>query len=441
MKKIWEFFENLGESVYAADAETYEMLYMNRRAMELYGIKDYAGRKCYEVLQKCSAPCAVCNNRKLVEGQFTECQYFNPTLGKYFMLKDTVVEEDGRRIRMEIAIDASDRENQRTKLGKYENLEAMVNNCIRFASHEPDPDKSLNILLEFLGIALKGERAYIFEKNETGGDDNTYEWTAAGVTPEKDNLQNLPAEVCANWYRNFSENRSIAFSDLEDMRDSDPLQYYNLKRQGIHSIVVVPIYDNKQAIGFFGIDNPPEQNLDYARNLLQIVGYFILSTLKRRNLVNQLRELSYRDQLTEIGNRHAMERWITKKGGSGHIGVVYGDITGLKRKNDTEGHEAGDRLICDAADCFKRAFGEYAMFRIGGDELLALCAPIDEAELYSRVELLKNYTAEKAVNIAVGAVWREQGGNDVHKLMSEAEKIMYDEKSEYYLTSGIERRR
>ncbi len=441
MKQIWEFFENLGECVYAADAETYEMVYMNRRSMELYGIEDYAGRKCYEVLQKCSAPCAVCNNHKLVEGQFEEWQRFVPTLDKHFMLKDTLVEENGRRIRMEIAIDMSDRENQRKELGKYENLEALVNNCIRFASYETDPDMSIDILLEFLGIALKGERAYIFEKNSSGGDDNTYEWTAAGVTSEKDTLQNLPAEVCANWYRNFSENRNIVFGDLEDMRESDPLQYYNLKRQGIHSIVVVPIFDNKQAIGFYGIDNPPEQNLDYALNLLQIVGYYILSTLKRRNLVNQLRELSYHDQLTEIGNRHAMERWITNNGGSGHIGVIYGDITGLKRKNDREGHEAGDRLICDAADCFKRAFGEYDTFRIGGDELLALCAPIDEVELNSRVELLKNYAAEKSVNIAVGAVWREQAGNDVHKLMSEAEKIMYDEKSEYYLKNGIERRR
>ena len=33
------------------------------------------------------------------------------------------------------------------------------------------------------------------EKNEKGGDNNTYEWVAEGVKPEKDNLQNLPPEA------------------------------------------------------------------------------------------------------------------------------------------------------------------------------------------------------------------------------------------------------
>ena len=31
MSKIWEFFENLGEYVYVADAETHELIYMNKK--------------------------------------------------------------------------------------------------------------------------------------------------------------------------------------------------------------------------------------------------------------------------------------------------------------------------------------------------------------------------------------------------------------------------
>ena len=55
----------------------------------------------------------------------------------------------------------------------------------------------------YIGKALNGERTYIFEKNIYGRDDNTYEWTADGIRSEKDNLQNLPPEVCANWYKCF----------------------------------------------------------------------------------------------------------------------------------------------------------------------------------------------------------------------------------------------
>ncbi len=96
---------------------------------------------------------------------------------------------------------------QHSGMQSVQNLEAVINEGLRVALLEKTPDQSLEVLLEHLGKALKGERTYIFERNEAGGDDNTYEWTAEGVEPEKENLQNVPPQVCANWYRNFSIGR------------------------------------------------------------------------------------------------------------------------------------------------------------------------------------------------------------------------------------------
>ncbi|MCI8732504.1 MAG: response regulator, partial [Lachnospiraceae bacterium] len=158
---------------------------------------------------------------------------------------------------------------------------------------EETPDQSLDVLLEHLGKALNGERTYIFEQNESGGDDNTYEWTADGVKPEKENLQNVPPEVCASWYRNFGIGKHIVIESLEDIRETNPLQYENLKRQSVHSLVVIPLYDGKKLIGFYGVDNPPVNSLEYASNMLQTAAYFIVSSLKRRNLVRELQKRSY----------------------------------------------------------------------------------------------------------------------------------------------------
>ncbi len=174
-----------------------------------------------------------------------------------------------------------------------QNLEAVINEGLRVALLEETPDQSLEVLLEHLGKALNGDRTYIFEQNESGGDDNTYEWAADGVEPEKENLQNLPPEVCASWYRNFSIGRHIVIESLEDIRETDPLQYENLERQGIHSLVVVPLYNGKRIIGFYGVDNPPARSLEYASNMLQTAAYFIVSSLKRRNLVRELQKRSY----------------------------------------------------------------------------------------------------------------------------------------------------
>ena len=182
---------------------------------------------------------------------------------------------------------------QQSGMRSVQNLEAIINEGLRVALLEETPDQSLKVLLEHLGKALNGERTYIFEQNESGSDDNTYEWVADGVEPEQENLQNVPPEVCASWYRKFSVGRHIVIENVEDIRESEPLQYENLKRQEIQSLVVVPLYDGKRIIGFYGVDNPPVKSLEYASNMLQTAAYFIVSSLKRRNLFRELQKRSY----------------------------------------------------------------------------------------------------------------------------------------------------
>lgn len=189
---------------------------------------------------------------------------------------------------MDIVNDEQNRDMQ-----SVQHLEAVINEGLRIALMEETPDQSLEVLLAYLGKVMQGERTYIFERNEAGGDDNTYEWVACGVKPEKENLQNVLPEVCASWYRNFSVGRHIVIACVEDIRETEPLQYENLKRQNIHSLVVVPLYDGKKIIGFYGVDNPPVKSIEYASNMLQTAAYFIVSSLKRRNLFRELQKRSY----------------------------------------------------------------------------------------------------------------------------------------------------
>ena len=443
MKKIWEFFENMNEYVYVSDMDNYELIYMNRKARDDFGVRDQEeikGKRCYELLHGCSVPCSICNNHELQPECFREWKYYNPVLDKYLSLKDTMIEDEGRRCRLEIAIDASVQEHQNNMIRSYQNTETLVNEGLRIALQASTPDKTIDIILEYLGKALGGERTYIFERNASGGDDNTYEWVANGVTPEKDNLQNLPPEVCANWYRNFSVNKNIMIRDLEDIRESDPLQYENLKRQNIRSLVVVPLYIDGAIIGFYGVDNPPRDFLDYAQNMLQIMGHFITGSLKRRNLVKQLQDLSYHDQLTRLGNRHALDEYIAGIGREENIGIVYCDITGLKKMNDTMGHEAGDRMIVRASDCLKRVFQGFGLFRIGGDEFLVLCPGIAEGNFRTMIEDLHKDLKEHDVAMAVGAVWKENMTMGFDRILSESEKLMYHEKAAYYGSGKMDRR-
>ena len=136
-----------------------------------------------------------------------------------------------------------------------------------------------------------------------------------------------------------------------------------------------------------------------------------------------------------------MEKYFNEIDAEKSIGVVYCDITGLKRVNDSMGHEAGDQLILRACDSLKKAFGEYGLFRIGGDELLALCAGIEHAALMERIGLLKECMKQNNVNMAVGEIWREKYQTGLDTLLQESEKRMYADKAAYYKRTGIDRRK
>lgn len=375
---IWKFLDNLDEYVYATDIETDELVYMNRKLLEVYGLQsidDVKGMKCYEVLQKSSVPCGMCNNDRLCAGKFVEWRYYNPVIDKYMMLKDTLVEDPvtNKKYRIEISIDISEERSQDKMIQKYRDMESFVNEALKDALSVESPDETIRIILEYLGKVLNGERTYIFEKNRDGRDDNTYEWTAPGVPPEIDNLQNLPPEICENWYHIFEEGKYVQIPDIEEMRLSDPFQYENLKRQKIHSIVAMPIYDAEKVIAFYGVDNPPAFSLEYTSDMLQIMGSFLKSCIRRRNLMRRLEDLSYKDALTQLGNRFAMEKYVRQIYPEQSVGVVYCDVTGLKGVNDTLGHKAGDDLILEPVHVWSKCLAITA-YSVSGEMSCLYCA-------------------------------------------------------------------
>lgn len=448
MKKVWEFFENLDEYVYVTDVKTNELIYMNRKTMETYGyhsLEQIKGKKCYRILQNSSMPCKMCNNKILQPEHFQEWRYYNPILKKYLLLKDTLLhdEKTGKDYRIEIAMDVGEEVRQGNVIENFQNLETLINEGLRIALLAPTPDQSIEVMLEYLGKTLHGDRTYIFEKDERGYDNNTYEWVADGVVPEKEELQNLPPEVCAHWYKKFQDNRCVVIHQLEDIREIDPILYEVLEKQSIHSLVVVPLYDNGKVIAFFGLDNIAENiSFEYTQSMLQMTGYFFVSSMKQRNLVRKLREISFHDQLTKLGNRFALENYATQVDRRRSIGVVFCDITGLKRVNDSQGHIAGDKFIMNAADCLEQAFEDQknGLFRIGGDELLVLCPEMTKKMLKEKISDLRSYMAEANVTMAIGYVWKPDASASLDELMTEAERWMYKDKEAYYRQSGIDRR-
>lgn len=113
-----------------------------------------------------------------------------------------------------------------------------------------------SILLE-VGQFFDADRAYIFEFDEARTSiSNTYEWCAEGITPEIDNLQELPMSAATMWLDGFKKDGHIFINDLEKEYDHESVLYSILKPQGIHSLMVVPMMVHGEVVGFIGVDNP-----------------------------------------------------------------------------------------------------------------------------------------------------------------------------------------
>ena len=101
--------------LYVADIDTHELLYLSARSEELWG-SGQIGRKCYEVLQAGRhEPCEFCTNSRLVvDGRAAPHPVtweFQNTVNKrwYLCIDKAIPWIDGRLVRMEVAIDVTER--------------------------------------------------------------------------------------------------------------------------------------------------------------------------------------------------------------------------------------------------------------------------------------------------------------------------------------------
>ncbi len=444
MKNFWEIYENMREIVYVTDMDTDELVYINkfgREKLKIDSLDNVKGQPCYKVLQNCSSHCSICTNKHLKSGEFYEWKYYNGLMGKTFLLKDTMIEQDGKRYRLEISVDVSEMDEQKKTIKEFASNEALVNDALRLSLAEATPEKSIKVLLKHLGQSLRSDRVYIFEMMDNGNVKNTYEWCAMGVEPQKDLLQDVPFEVVSLWYDAFNRNENVVIKDLESIKETDPMVYETLLPQEVDSLVVSPLIIKGEIVGFYGVDNPPKDFLNHISVMFMVLGYFISSMIRRRNLVDRLEKLSYYDQLTGALNRHGMNEFVAKVNHDASIGIVYCDVMGLKNVNDTMGHLAGDALLVRAYECLSSIFPSEAVFRIGGDEFLAMSSNVTKEDMDEKIQALRGNMGNYEVNFAVGAVWQPKCNGQIQALLKEADYLMYSEKEQYYSKHPNDRRK
>ena len=154
------------------------------------------------------------------------------------------------------------------------------------------------------------------------------------------------------------------------------------------------------------------------------------------------------DPLTGIYNRYAYEKDLDTLLDNEELVVFSIDINGLKHTNDTKGHQAGDELICGAAEVITKVLNKYGKcYRTGGDEFIGL-SHVSEDKIDSLIKELNkvadSWKGKKIEKLSLSSGYasrKEFPKYTLDELVGTADQRMYKEKSEYYLSRGIDRRK
>ncbi|WP_270814696.1 sensor domain-containing diguanylate cyclase [Hungatella effluvii] len=422
----------ISELMYVSDMDTYELLFVNEAGKKMFHIDDsLPGIKCYNVIQGFDAPCSFCTNKLLETDETYSWEYTNPILNKHYLLKDRLIEWDGRIARMEIAFDITEVNNEKNELKKRLERDDIRLACVRELYNNRNIETAVKKVLEYIGTMFCAERAYVFQFNGNYYS-NTAEWCKEGIMPEIDNLQDIPIGDYQVWLDELQTHKKLVINDVEELKETFPTGYDLLIHQGIRNIVWVPLIKNGEVYGSLGLDNQDLEMAEVAVPFLQTIQYFLSLSMQRNENEKMLFELSQIDRLTSFYNRNCFIQDVSElKESRGSVGVVYLDINGLKEINDSFGHDAGDKLIKGCADVIKNNAASKRLYRIGGDEFVIIYTDITEELFYDAVQLLKNALEKNRCQAAIGCRWNEECAY-IQETIKEADELMYGDKKRFY---------
>lgn len=167
--------------------------------------------------------------------------------------------------------------------------------------------------------------------------------------------------------------------------------------------------------------------------------------MKLASLTEEMRRLAISDELTGLHNRrgfHLLAEQHLKSSARVHRPAVFffADLDGLKRINDTLGHDVGDRAIRDMARLLMASFRQSDIIaRLGGDEFVILAVDLTEDRAQMLLDRLNEQVRQHnlaqpqpyALSVSIGfTTYNPNNPESVEAIIKRADVLMYEKKAQ-----------
>jgi diguanylate cyclase (GGDEF)-like protein/PAS domain S-box-containing protein len=182
----------------------------------------------------------------------------------------------------------------------------------------------------------------------------------------------------------------------------------------------------------------------YEMEMIEAFVHLTNLAIERKESERKILKLAYFDSLTGLFNRSYFTEQFNlylkeAEPASEKFALLYIDLDQFKWVNDSLGHDAGDKLLAEAANRMMRHIGEEGILaRLGGDEFALLVRNIGTDQevdsIASRVmacfkEPVSILDHDIRIRLSIGISLYPEHGDTAHELLKRADTAMYQAKS------------
>lgn len=250
----------------------------------------------------------------------------------------------------------------------------------------------------------------------------------------------LTPEVVLSWEDTLKNHDNLIINsdtDMDELEKINPVWVKSLRGANVKNLILIPLSRDNKMFGVLFITNFNGEKIVELKEYVELTGFFLSSEIASNDLMEKLEYMSNIDTLTGVRNRNSMNARIDRHVNKSSLirtpfGVIFADLNGLKQCNDKDGHEAGDKLLINAAEVLKKHFGNDEIYRSGGDEFVIIVQDCDKEIFKQRIEGLRAETGyDSNVSLAIGSDWSSEE-EDLRKCMHIADEAMYADKNDFY---------
>lgn len=237
------------------------------------------------------------------------------------------------------------------------------------------------------------------------------------------------------------------WTNRKAMWKSDILHEDNMIRKkavteiDLNSAVFFPIMYENEVMGVIEFFSKKKQNPD-SHTLLwfESIGNQLGVFIKRKHMEKQMLYLAEHDVLTGLANRSLLEQYlntalVTAKKINQALAILFLDLDHFKFINDSMGHEAGDVLLKEISERFRRCLRpQDTISRIGGDEFVIIIPEVQEKkDIIEIIERLQGQLLNKVllsgkeffITASIGVSLYPEDATTVQTLIKGADIAMY----------------